>query len=556
MEIKAKSNSVEALGPENANDVDVLIVGAGFAGLYNLYNLRKLGFNVLVVDAAGSVGGTWYWARYPGVRVDIESVEYSYSFSEELQQEWSWSERYPAPPELLKYFSHVADRFDLRKNICLNTRVNSAVFDEAENKWTIETDTGRKIRATYCVMATGFLSAPNMPEFPGLDQFKGETFHTAYWPQEDVDFSKKRVAVIGTGSSGVQCISEVGKNVGQMTVFQRTPSFCVPLRNCPMPPEYEKSVKENYAEWRRLEREEAFGGFMACNFEPAERIRTSALDATPEERLALYEDRYKSGGLAMYFVYPDVFRDKAANETLTKFLQDKIRERVNDPELAELLVPKDYPALLRRLCADTNYYETYNQDNVSLVDVRGGEIEFTETGISLKGEEYEFDSVIFATGYDAMTGALTRIDIRGTDGRQLKEHWEDGARTALGMMSVGFPNMFFINGPGSPCPFYQPVLLGEDQGGWVGEWLTTMRDKELSRIEPTEELQDEWINHCTEVLNNSLFPLANSWYVGRNIPGKPAVGLAYVGEPSEYRRRCAEVLPSGFEGFKLSVLQS
>lgn len=444
-------------------------------------------------------------------------------------------------------------RSPLRKDICLNTRVVATIFDENTDTWTIETDSGRKIKANFCVMATGFLTAANMPDFPGIDSYEGQKYHTARWPEEEVDFSDKRVGVIGTGSSGIQVISEVGKNVGHLTVFQRTAPFSVPLRNTPMPADYEKSFKENYPEWRRLAREESFGGYLSCNDKPVERLTTLAMDATPEERLATYEDRYKSGGLAMYFNYPDVFTDMEANDTVSEFLSEKIRERINDPELAELLIPKKGdPALVKRLCADTGYYETYNQNNVSLVDVKGGEIEITAKGVLLKGVEYELDCIVFATGYDALTGALTNIDIRGLGGRKLKDEWADGPRTALGMMTAGFPNMFFFNGPGSPCPFYQPVLLGEEQGGWVGEWIMDMRDKGLTRLVPTESFQNEWVEHCTEVVNATLFPKANSWYMGKNIPGKSSVGLVYFGEPAEYRKRCSEVLPSGFKGFELS----
>ncbi|MBL4807867.1 MAG: NAD(P)/FAD-dependent oxidoreductase [Rhodobacteraceae bacterium] len=534
-------------------DVDVVIVGAGFAGLCALHKLRKQGFNAMIIDAGSSVGGTWYWNRYPGLRVDIESLEYSFSFSDELQQEWEWSERYASQAELLRYLNHVADRFDLRKDISLNTRVVSAIFDDATDKWTIETKGGNQIKARYCVMATGFLSAPNKPNFSGLDRYEGKQYFTTKWPDEKVDFSDKRVGVIGTGSSGVQVITEIGKEAEHLTVFQRTPSFCVPLRNCPLPPEYEKSVKSNYAEWRRREREESFGGWISVNYKPVRMVTKSALEVTAEERLALYEDRYQSGGLALYNVYPDVYTDMEANDTLAEFLRDKIRERVNDPDVAELLVPTGYPVLGKRLCGDSGYYETYNQGNVSLVDVRDESIEFTTKGILVKGVEYELDSVVFATGYDALSGALLRIDIQGSGGSKLKEHWKDGALTALGMMTAGFPNMFFLNGPGSPSPLYQPVLLCEEQSDWVGAWIMDMRNKGLTRIEPTERLEEEWVEHSTKVINATIFPKAASWYVGKNIPGKPSIGLAYFGGIIEYRKRCAEVLSSGFKGFKLSA---
>ncbi len=463
-----------------AENFDIVIVGAGFAGMYALHHLRGLGFNVLVVEAAGGVGGTWYWNRYPGARVDIESVEYSYSFSEELQQEWSWSERYSAQPELLRYANHVADRFDLRRDMRFNTRVISAVFDEKTDTWVVTTD-GGEIRAKYCIMATGILSAANLPDFPGMDLFKGPKYHTAKWPHEGVDFTGQRVGVVGTGSSAVQTIPIVAKQAKHLTVFQRTPPYCVPQRNCPMPPEYERKVKSNYAEWRRREKYESAGAFNVANYEQQPRITTSAMDATPEERLALYEDRYKSGGLAIYLVYEDVFTNLESNETVSEFLRGKIRERVKDPAVAELLVPK-YPALAKRLCADNGYYETYNRDNVTLVDIRGGEIELTAKGIKVKGVEREFDSIIFATGFDALTGSMVRMDIRGRGGKQLKECWSDGAITAMGLMTAGFPNLFYLNGPGSPAPLYHPIFLAEEQTGWIGDWLIHMRDHQLSHI--------------------------------------------------------------------------
>ena len=533
-------------------EVDVVIVGAGFSGMYTLYDLRNRGLNVMVVDGAGGVGGTWYLNRYPGARVDIESVEYSYSFSEELQQEWSWSERYASQEELLRYLNHVADRFDLRKDITLNTRILGASFNDSESTWTLETDTDLTIKANFCVMATGFLTVPMQPNFPGMDSFKGEQYHTARWPEEKVDFSGKRVGVIGTGSSGIQVITEVGKSAGHLTVFQRTPSYCLPLNNCPMPPEYEKMVKSNYAEWRRMEREESFGGYMSCNFKPLKPLTVNAMDVSEEERLEVYEDRYKSGGLHMYFNFPDVFTDEKANDTISDFLRSKISGRVNDPETAELLTPRDYPALVRRICADSGYYETFNQDNVDLVDGRGGSIEITPTGISLKGVEYDLDCIIHATGYDALTGALLNIDIRGEGGLKLSEYWKDAARNAYGMMTSGFPNLFYINGPGSPCPFYQPVLLGEEQGAWIGDWIMHMKNNNLSRMNASKEVEEEWLQHSTEVVNATLFPKADSWYMGRNIDGKPSVGLTYFGLPADYRGKCASVLSSGFEGFELS----
>jgi cyclohexanone monooxygenase len=533
------------------SDAGVVIVGAGFAGLYALHHLRRLGFDAVIVEAGSDVGGTWYWNRYPGARVDIESLEYSYSFDEQLQQEWEWSERYASRAELLRYLNHVVDRFDLRRSILFDTRVKAASFDETADRWVLETVDGRTLSARACVMATGFLSAPNQPDFPGLDSFSGNRYHTAFWPEEGVDFSGKRVGVVGTGSSAIQSIPLIAEQAKHLTVFQRTPAFSVPLRNCAMPTDYQEMVKRDYAEWRRREREDSGGGWIAVNFEAAERVTKSALEVSPAERAALYEDRWQSGGLAFYNVYPDVFTSLEANATLADFLREKIRQRIDDPAVAELLVPQGYPALGKRLCADSGYYETYNRSNVTLVDIRQTPIEFTANGVKADGREHVFDSVVFATGFDALTGALTRIDIRGRDGVALKDRWRDGARTALGLMTAGFPNLFFLNGPGSPCPLFQPVLLCEEQVDWIGDWLLHMNVNGLTRIEPEQDLEDAWVAHCTEVLNATIFPHAASWYVGSNIPGKTPIGLAYFGGIVNYRDRCAAVLRSGFEGFRL-----
>jgi len=536
-----------------APEHDVIVVGAGFAGLYALHRLRGQGLKVILLEAGDGVGGTWYWNRYPGARVDIESVDYSYSFSPELDQEWEWSERYASQPELLRYLNHVADRFDLRRSILFGSRVASAHFDDATDTWLLETVAGVRFRARYCVMATGFLSAPNKPDFPGQDSFEGNTYHTAYWPHEGVDFTGQRVGIIGTGSSAVQSIPIIAKQAGHLTVFQRTPPYAIPMRNCPMPKDYEARVKAMYPEWRRMQREISTGGMLTCNFEATPRVTKLAMESTPEERKALYDNRWESGGLGFYLIYPDIFWDKEANETLAEYIRDKIRARVDDPETAELLVPKDYPILAKRLCADIGYYETYNRDNVSLVDVRGHGIEITPKGVRVRGVEHEFDSLIFATGFDALTGALTRIDLRGTNGRTLQEHWAEGARTAYGFMIAGFPNMFILDGPGSPCPLYLPILLAEDQANWAGEWIAHMQKEGLTRVDALEKTEDEWVGYCTDFINASLFPQAASWYMGANIPGKRRTGLCDFGPYEVYERNIASQLPNGFPGFVLSA---
>lgn len=533
----------------------VVVIGAGFAGLYMLYRLRQLGYDAVIVEAGSGVGGTWYWNRYPGARVDIESVEYSYSFSEELQQEWEWSERYAAQPELLRYLNHVTDRFDLRPHIRFNQRVRSAVFDEGGDAWDIEIEGGESLRCRYVVMATGFLSAPNRPNFPGFEKYQGQVLHTAAWPREGFDFSGMRVGIIGTGSSAIQTIPIVAQQAEHLTVFQRTPAFSIPLRNCPMPADYQARVKAHYAEWRAAEKKSA-GGWVSVNWEIMTPITVGAMDVSDEERRALFDDRWESGGLAFYNTYPDVASNIRSNEALADYMREKIRSRVNDPATAELLCPKTYPVLTKRLCADTNYYETYNRENVALVDIRSTPVGFTETGVHCGGKDYAFDAVIVATGYDALTGALTRIDIRGRGGRTLSDHWQEGARTAYGLMIAGFPNMFLMDGPGCPSPFYQPILLSEEQGDWIGDWLVHMDAQGLTSIEPSAECEDAWVQHCTEAANATLFPEAPSWYMGANIPGKGRIGLAYFGGMASYRQRCEEIQISGFNGFEFGSLDN
>lgn len=546
-------NSIAPEGQRGkANGYDAIIVGAGFAGLYALHKLRENGLNVLVVDAADGVGGTWYWNRYPGATVDIESLEYSYSFSEDLQQEWEWSQRYATQGELLRYFEHVVDRFDLRRSIRLGTRIASAIYDEVGNSWTLKTEGGEELTCTYCVMATGFLSAPKTPDLPGLETFKGDVYHSAFWPSEGVDFTGRRVGVVGTGSTAVQIIPKVAEQAGRLTVFQRTPTFSVPLRNGPINKEFERYVKDNYREWRRREREDSFGGWISVNYKPVKRVKQSALGVSPEERRALYEDRYQNGGLAMYNIYPDVFASPEANETLAEFLREKIRSRIQDPKKAETLIPYGFPVLAKRMCADTNYFETYNRDNVDLVDVRKNPLTITENGIEVAGELHELDALILATGFDALSGALMRIEIRGRDGALLSDHWKHGARTAFGLMVAGFPNLFSLSGPGSPCPLYQPVLLAEEQVDWLAAWIDYFRLEGVASIEPTAEAEERWVQECTDAVNGTLFPQAASWYVGANVPGKPPIGLAYFGGIANYRAKCSAILPGHFKDFHVT----
>ncbi len=551
--------SVETLErPEAARavgtDFDAIVIGAGFAGLYALHRLRKSGHAVRLLEAGSGVGGTWYWNRYPGARVDIESHEYSYSFDDELQQEWVWSERYPAQPELMRYLNHVADRFDLRSDIQFNTRVTVARHDEDRACWLIQTATGERFSARFCVMATGLLVAPNKPEFPGLDGFKGRQFHTAQWPRENVDFSGRRVGVIGTGSSAVQSIPLIAEQAAHLTVFQRTPAFCIPANNRPNTSENDQALKARYAELRHIEHEISFGGFFLTNSRIELPTLTTYADATPEQRLAEFERRYQSGGLNCYSTYSDIVTNREANDALGEFVRNKIRQRIKNPEVAEKLIPRGWPILTKRLCADTNYYETYDRDNVSLIDVKDTPIEgFTPDGILVNATENPLDDVVFATGFDALTGSLTRIDIRGRGGRSLKDEWAQGPRTFLGFMVEGFPNLFMMNGPGSPGAVFQPVLLGQFQGDWLADCFDWMRLHQRRSIEATEAAQDEWIRHCNEVAEATLFPEANSWYMGANIPGKARVILIYLGGFLEYRRRFNAASDEGYAGFTLTA---
>ncbi len=528
---------------------DAIIVGAGMAGIYAVYHLQRLGLSIKLFEAGSSVGGTWYWNRYPGARVDIESMEYSYAFSDELQQEWSWSERYAGQAELSRYFEFVTDRFDLRRHMQFNTRVTGARFDEDAAEWVVSTSDGQTHRAQYCVMTTGLLSAPNKPEIAGLEQFKGEVYHTGLWPKEPVDFSGKRVGVIGTGSSAVQAIPLIAEQASHLTVFQRTPAYAVPLRNHPMPAEYQQKVKADYAEWRRKERYESFGGWVAMHYEASGLTTTMALDTSPEERRALYEDRWQNGGLAFYNVYPDVYVNREANDTLAEFIREKIRARVNDPALAALLTP-DYPILMKRLIADTNYYEAYNRENVSLVDVSKRPIDtITASGVQANGQHYECDALVLATGYDAMTGALTRMHVEGRGGRLLTDHWAERARTYLGLMCAGFPNFFIIDAAGSPSVVFQPIFVAEEQINWVGDCIQQLAGSGRRSIEARPEAEDAWGDECERALQATLFPTVNSWYVGANIAGKSHKGLIYLGGMAEYRRWFNGEAAEGYPGF-------
>jgi cyclohexanone monooxygenase len=528
---------------------DAIIVGAGVGGLYAIHRLRQLGLSVRAFEAGDDVGGTWYWNRYPGCRCDVESLEYSYSFSDELQQEWHWPERYGTQPEILRYINHVADRFDLRRDIEFNTRVKTAVFDGKTNTWTVETDTGKTTTARYCIMATGNLSTPRKPNIAGLESFEGKWYHTGLWPHEGVDFTGLRVGVIGTGSSGVQSIPIIAKQAKHLYVFQRTANFSLPARNVPMSPDKESAHKAEYPARRRAAYDTPFG--IAGHPPPVK----SALDAAEEERLRAYEAKWAEGGsISFLYSYTDLLLNKESNETASEFVRRKIRATVKDPKTAELLCPSDHPIGTKRLILDTDYYETYNRDNVTLVDIRSKPIqEITRPGLRTADAEYALDAIVFATGFDATTGAMKEIDIRTDAGLSVRAKWEDGPRTYLGLMIAGFPNLFMITGPQSPGVKSQMILACEQHVDWIADCVQYMRDRDLTRIEAEQEAEDYWVQHNNEVADRTLYPLANSWYVGANIPGKPRVFMPYVGGITAYEKKCDEIAAGGYEGFQLDV---
>jgi cyclohexanone monooxygenase len=531
---------------EQKRTVDAVIVGAGFAGLYMLHRLRGLGLSARVFEAGDGIGGTWYWNRYPGARCDVESMDYSYSFSDELQQEWRWTERYASQPEILKYINHVADRFDLRRDLTLETRVTAAVFDDTTSRWTICTDRGEEVSAQFCIMATGCLSTAQVPKYPGLETFTGKWYHTGNWPHEGVDFTGQRVGVIGTGSSAIQSIPIIARQAAHLFVFQRTPNFSVPAHNAPLDPDYERRVKANYADFRQQARESRVGFVV-------ERNDQSALEVPPEVREREYEARWQRGGLGFSSTFTDLLISKDANDTAADFFRAKIRSIVRDPAVAETLVPRHYPLGTKRLCVDTNYYDTFNRDNVTLIDLKKSPIEaIMPDGLRTQDQSYALDSIVFATGFDAMTGALLSIDIRGRSGKTLKEKWAEGPRTYLGVAVPGFPNLFTITGPGSPSVLSNMIVSIEQHADWIADCIDYLRQQGRAAIEATMEAEDEWVQHVNEVGHLTLYPLANSWYMGANIPGKPRIFMPYIGGVGVYRQKCDEVAAKGYEGFRLT----
>ncbi len=526
---------------------DAVIVGAGFAGLYMLHRLRGLGFSARVYEAGSGVGGTWYWNRYPGARCDVESLEYSYSFSEELSQEWQWTERYATQPEILRYLNHVADRFDLKRDIQLDTRVTAATFDEIAQRWDIRTDGGDRVTAQFCIMATGCLSAAKIPDYPGRDSFQGKTYHTGHWPHEGVDFTAQRVAVIGTGSSGIQSIPIIAEQASQTFRVPEDAQFQRAREQCAAYPDATEDWKVNGVKYRQRARIVPFGML----FEEPEK---SALEASAEERQREYEKRWRRGGVCLLGSFTDLIYNKAANDTATEFVHSKIRGIVRDPAVAEKLLPRSHPIATKRLCVDTGYYATFNRDNVTLVDARATPIEeITRTGLRTSDAEFAVDSIVFATGFDAMTGALCSIDIHGRGGVTLQQKWSEGPRTYLGIMMAGFPNLFAITGPGSPSVFSNMAVSIEQHVDWIAGCVGYLRERRLASIEATADAENAWVAHVNDLGDATLFPLANSWYMGDNIPGKPRVFMPYIGGVGVYRQKCDEVAAKGYEGFVLTA---
>ena len=527
--------------------IDVLIVGAGFAGLYMLYKARRMDLAALVIEAAPSVGGTWYHNRYPGARVDIQSMEYSFQFSEELQQEWCWSERYSPQADLLRYANHVADRFALRDGIRLNTRMSSASFDESAKLWRVSAANGETWSARHVVMASGPLSTPNTPAFPGLDSFEGPVYHTADWPHQPVDFTGKRVAVVGTGSSGVQSIPLIAQQASEMTVFQRTAAYAVPAHNGPLDRAFEARIKADYAGFRA--RNAKMRGGFGSELQPNP---FSALSASAEERQAIFEERWQIGGFGILGAFNDLLINAQSNELLAEFVRGKIRSIVRDPQTAALLSPRQTIGC-KRLCVDTGYYDTYNRPNVRLVDVSKQPIEaINPTGLSTGGTQYDFDALVLATGFDAMTGTLTRLDLRGRGGLAMRDKWRPGPVNYLGLTVAGFPNLFNVAGAGSTSAFTNVIVSIEHHVNWIADCIGYLDAHGHATIEPTAEAEAAWVDYVNQVAQQTLFLSCNSWYLGANIPGKARMFMPLAAGFPAYAEKCAEVASNGYQGFELT----
>jgi cation diffusion facilitator CzcD-associated flavoprotein CzcO len=549
MMVASDSERVSAREIVEARAFDALIIGAGFSGLYQLYCLRdRLGLSVEVLEAGEGVGGTWYWNRYPGARCDSESHSYCYTFSEELLRDWEWSERYPAQPEIMRYLNHVADRFDLKRSIRFGTSVTAAHYDAAAKSWQVTTAKGELLTAKFLIAAVGCLSTANVPKIPGLESFAGSWVHTGQWPHDGVDFTGERVGMIGTGSTGIQAAPVIAETAAHLTVFQRTANYSVPARNAKLTPSFRRYVKENFSDIRRLMHRTSNGHAFAIE-------DRSAFDVSAEQRRALYEAAWEKGGLQFRATFRDLLLDKAANDTAADFIRAKIRAIVKDQATASILADIDHPYAAKRPPIDTDYFEAFNRANVSLVDLRATPIEtVTPKGILTRdGVEHALDIIVFATGFDAMTGPLLRIDIRGRDGLALAEAWRAGPRNYLGLGVAGFPNLFTVTGPGSPSVLCNMPVAIEQHVEWITDCIAHLRAHRLERIEAREEAMDEWVEQVNAAANATLLPLArHSWYLGANVPGKPRVFMPYAGGMERYRKICAEIAASGYRGFALS----
>ncbi|HET8997435.1 MAG TPA: NAD(P)/FAD-dependent oxidoreductase [Acetobacteraceae bacterium] len=536
---------------DTAPDFDAVVIGAGFSGMYMLKSLRdRLGLKVRVYEAGDTVGGTWYWNRYPGARCDSDAYIYCFTWDKQLLQEWEWSERYPEQPEILRYLEHVARRHDLNRDIQFNTRVTGGEFDEDANLWRIHTDKSETVTARFLISAVGTLSETNLPPFKGLERFKGKWYHTSRFPQEGVDFTARRVAVVGTGATAVQAIPEIAQQAKHLTVFQRTANYCVPARNGKVDPERVKARKADYDGIVHRIRDSFFG--QEHYFIPK-----SALEASPEEREREFDRMWDSGGFAFWLAnYQDMFFSQDANDLCADYIKRKIRRTVKDPAVAEKLIPKGYAYGTKRQPLDTNYYETFNKDNVLLVDAAAdGPIEeITEKGIRAGGKEYEFDIIVFATGFDALTGPLKALHLKGRGGRTLDQEWASGPRTYLGIAVAGFPNLFTITGPQSPSVLTNMPVAIEQHVEWITECIDAMHQNGQTVVEATPDAQEKWVDHVNEIVSMTLMTGANSWYMSANIPGKPRAFLPYLGPQGVggYRRTCDEVAAKGYEGFALA----
>jgi len=538
----------DAMPTRTPRDHDALIIGAGFAGMYQLHLLRdRLRLDALVLEAGEGVGGTWYWNRYPGARCDSESHCYNYTFSKELFEEWEWTERYPQQAEIMRYLNHVADRFDLRRSIHFGTRVVGAHYDEPANRWTVTTEAGETLRARFLITAVGCLSTANVPDIPGLSSFAGDWYHTGRWPHDGVDFTGKRVGLIGTGSTGIQAAPVIAEAAGHLTVFQRTANYSVPAHNAPLSADFKQWVRSNHAGIRHITR-------ANTNGQPFYIEDRSVWDVSPEEREALYEAAWAKGGLQFRAVFRDLLFDKTANDTAVTFLKNKIRQIVYDPGTAELLADIDHPYAAKRPPIDTGYFEAFNRSNVSLVDVRAASIVgITPDGLRTTKATYELDIIVFATGFDAMTGPLLRLDITGRDGVSLRDAWAAGPRTYLGLQIEGFPNLFTITGPGSPSVLTNMPVAIEQHAEWIADCISHLLEQGISRIEPAGDAVKDWVGQVNAAADATLLPLASSsWYLGANVPGKPRVFMPYAGGMARYRAICEDIAASGYQGFALS----